>query len=213
MRSKDLVHTVERWEKINKKGGNCMKKMSNVELTKICKVFCRELWNHELSIPVKIDGKITNSLAYFRHYGESGKEKRENLALDIKFSRNLFEYYDEKIIKSVILHELTHYYLFISGSTKYSDGEKDFEEELSRIGSHSTGKVAFCGKIYFVYCSHCKKIVETCKTKAKAEKICRDYRSGCHKSTLNYYEKIVKVPTEELIAEKKTSEISEILGK
>ena len=113
----------------------------------------------------------------------------------------------------MILHELTHYYLFISGSTKYSDGEKDFEEELSRIGSHSTGKVAFCGKIYYVYCSHCKKIVETCKTKAKAEKICRDYRSGCHKSTLNYYEKIVKFPTEELIAEKKTSEISEILGK
>ena len=48
----------------------------------VCKVFCRELWNHELSIPVKIDGKITNSLAYFRHYGESGKEKRENGVID-----------------------------------------------------------------------------------------------------------------------------------
>ena len=189
-----------------------MKKMSNVELTKICKVFCQELWNHELSIPVKIDGKITNSLAYFRHYVESGKENRKNLALDIKFSRNLFEYYDEKIIKSVILHELTHYYLFISGSTKYSDGEKDFEEELSRIGSHSTEKIAYCGKICYVYCSYCKKIVETCKSETKAKKICRDYKSGCHKSSLDYYVEIVKIPTKELIAEKKTSEISEILG-
>ena len=188
-----------------------MKKMSNVELTKICKVFCRELWNHELSIPVKIDGKITNSLAYFRHYGESGKEKRENLALDIKFSRNLFEYYDEKIIKSVILHELTHYYLFMSGSTEYSDGEKEFEDELRRIGSHPTKKIAYCGKLYRVYCSHCKTIIETCKTEAKAKKICRDYRSGCHNSTLDYRVETIKQSTKGLTAKKKTSEISEIL--
>ena len=64
-----------------------MKKMSNVELTKICKVFCRELWGHELSIPVKIDGKITNSLAYFRHY-EGAEKDRKKLAIDINLTRN-----------------------------------------------------------------------------------------------------------------------------
>ena len=187
-----------------------MKKISNVELTKICKVFCQELWGHELSIPVKIDGKITASLAYFRHY-EGAEKDRKKLAIDIKFSRNLFEYYDEKIIKSVILHELTHYYLFMSGSTEYSDGEKEFEDELRRIGSHSTKKIAYCGKLYRVYCSHCKKIIQTCKTEAKAKKICRDYISGCHNSPLNYRVETIKQSTEGLNAKKKTSEISEIL--
>ena len=58
--------------------------------------------------------------------------KRESLVKVREFVERMnsnSEYYDEKIIKSVILHELTHYYLFISGSTKYSDGEKDFERE------------------------------------------------------------------------------------
>lgn len=190
-------------------------KMNNDELRKVCEVYCQKIWGHFLSVDVKIDGRIKNSLGFFRHYDEKRNPyaNRDDLAIEIKFSRNLFENYDEKIIKSVILHELTHYYLFVSGSTEYADGEKEFEDELSRIGSHSTGKIAYCGKIYLVYCPKCYEVVKVCKTKAQAEKICRNYRSACHNFLLDYVEQERNEETEEISTNVVTPSISEILGR
>ena len=157
-----------------------MKKIpSEKDITNICKIYLREYWNEELVIPIKIDGRLKNSLGYFRHYGNfpgviSSMES-------IKFSKDLFMYYTNEEIKKVILHELCHYVLYKRGIEGYKDGNNSFENEIKKIKSVSTKCIPYHGKMYKIYCPSCKKIIVETSKKKKADNIVNNYLCKCTK--------------------------------
>ena len=187
-----------------------MKMLSNVEITKVCEEYLDEIWGEKLIVPVKIDGRLQKALGYFSHYDE--KRGRKESACVIKFAKKLFDY-NEETVKSVILHELTHYVLYIRGSKEYADGKKEFEDELRRIGSHSTETIVVSGKIYVVKCSKCGKIVGKTSTKRTANSWVKNYISGCCDSKLEIVEENIKDTNKPRKCEVKTKDIADILRK
>ena len=166
-----------------------MKKNPNVkEITNICKNYLRDYWNEELVIPIKIDGRLKNSLGYFRHYGNfPGVIGSMEF---IKFSKDLFLYYSNEDIKKVLLHELCHYVLYKRGIEGYKDGMQPFENELKRINSVSTNTISHHGKVYQVYCPHCNKVIGKTPSKRNATNVVNNYFCSCH-SELTIEEYIV----------------------
>ncbi len=159
--------------------------LSREELEKICKEYCREIWNMDIVCPITIDGRIKNSLAYFQHY--VGRKKSP---VAIKFSKRLVENYSNETIKDVILHELCHYVLYMQGK-KYKDGDTDFETELRKIGASSTNTIPIAGTIYVLYCSCCNKFLDATDNKKKADRWIAGYKSRCCSSKLIIKEKSV----------------------
>ena len=188
-----------------------MKILSNVEITKVCEKYLDEIWGEKLIVPVKIDGRLQKALGYFSHYDDEKKCRKES-AYMIKFAKKLFDY-NESTVKSVILHELTHYVLYIRGSKEYADGKKEFEDELRRIGSHSTGKIMTSGKIYAVKCRKCGKILAKTSTKRTAESWLKKYICGYCNEELIIVEENIKDTNTPIKCKFKTSDITDILGK
>ena len=66
-----------------------MKKVpSEKEITNICRIYLRDYWNEDLVTHLKIDGRLKNSLGYFRHYGNNPGVRTSIKC--IKFSKNLY---------------------------------------------------------------------------------------------------------------------------
>lgn len=150
------------------------------EITNICEGYLKKYWNESLDTKILIDGRVKNSLGYFRHYGDF---PGVGSSIDfIKFSKDLFMYYSEDEIKKVILHELTHYVLYKKGVKEYHDGEKTFENEIKRVNSVSTNKIPFHGKVYKVYCPHCNKVIGNTASKRNATKVVNNYLCSCSSS-------------------------------
>ena len=165
-----------------------MKKVpSEKEITNICRIYLRDYWNEDLVTHIKIDGRLKNSLGYFRHYGNNPGIITSIKC--IKFSKDLFLYYPDEEIKKVILHELTHYVLYKRGIKEYHDGEKFFEREIKRVNSASTNCIPHHGKIYKIYCPSCKKIIGETIKKRKANNIVNNYLCSC-RNTLEIEEYI-----------------------
>lgn len=158
-----------------------MKKIPTVkEITNICKGYLKEYWNESLDTKILIDGRLKNSLGYFRHSGYFPGVVSSIVC--IKFSKDLFIYYSEEEIKEVILHELTHYVLYKRGVKEYRDGDKTFENEIKRVNSVSTNEISYHGKVYKVYCPHCNKVIGDTASKREATKIINRYLCSCNNS-------------------------------
>ena len=150
------------------------------EITNTCKGYLKQYWNESLDTKILIDGRLKNSLGYFRHSGDFPGVVSSIVC--IKFSKDLFMYYSEEEIKKVLLHELTHYVLYKRGIKEYHDGEKTFENEIKRIDSMSTNKIPFHGKVYKVYCPHCNKVIGNTTSKRNATKVINNYLCKCNSS-------------------------------
>lgn len=97
--------------------------------------YCRELWGQEYGEDFNINGRLTSTHGYRRYW-----KNRENPDI-ISLSKRLFDL-DKKnrlYIDEVLLHELAHYSVHrILKKEGFYDGDKDFEDEIKRIGSTST---------------------------------------------------------------------------
>ena len=175
-------------EKISKKA---------IELT--VKEVCKKYFNFDfdsLNIPVKINGRLKNSL------GRMVYNPRLNKAISIEFSKELVSgIYKIETVESVIKHECTHLVLF-TRKESFKDGCKNFEDTVKKIGGTSTGTIFPAGIRYHGVCSKCGEECLNTTSKARFNRItdsenAKFYVSSCcHSPIIKGESEIIKDNTE-----------------
>jgi SprT-like protein len=113
--------------------------------------FLMEAYGLELTVPVQVNGRLKSTYGRFVYYRSP---KRPKL---IEVGKNYIEHQDWKTIKETLIHECIHYALFVLGKP-HNDGHPVFEAEIQKHGSHSTGTVAYRGKVVQYGCPKCKSV-------------------------------------------------------
>ena len=175
-------------EKISKKA---------IELT--VKEVCKKYFNFDfdsLNIPVKINGRLKNSL------GRMVYNPRLNKVISIEFSKELVSgLYKIETVESVIKHECTHLVLF-AREEDFKDGCKNFENTVKKIGGTSTGTIFPAGIRYHGVCSKCGEECLNTTSKARFNRItdpenAKFYVSSCcHSPIIKGENEILKDNTE-----------------
>lgn len=120
-----------------------------IALAKTAEEYLEETYNLPLTIPIKIDGRLKRSLGAF--HAVRNKATGVGRPKMIKLSKNLIEHYPIKQVMDTLLHELTHYALFML-KKPYRDGEVYFENELHKYGISATQTSGHIGKMYHYTC-------------------------------------------------------------
>lgn len=110
-------------------------------LNRLAKDLCKEHWGLDLTIPVKINGRLRKLFARFTGalIYQNGKETRKPKSIDI--SSFASKHFKDEAIVDVLKHELCHYACFVNNKP-FKDGDVYFEMELKRVGacSNTTSK-------------------------------------------------------------------------
>lgn len=117
-----------------------------INLTNIANQFLKSTYNLELSIPIRVSGRMTAKLGAF--------VLRGNKPYEIVLSKNLIENYSMDTIVDVLKHECVHYALYSLGKP-FKDGQDEFENELKRLKISSTYTYSYKGIIHVYKCSNC----------------------------------------------------------
>ena len=109
---------------------NCILKNSciekNFDIQKYAEFLYRNIFIDELEIPVVINNRLKRTIAWFVYEGRKQIEVSNFLILQ-----------DIYVITDVLLHELTHYYLYKHGFP-FDDLDKEFIEKIKYIGASET---------------------------------------------------------------------------
>lgn len=81
------------------------------------------------------------------------KDQNGNDTLIIEVSNRLLKYYSKKEQEDIIKHELVHYSLAYLGR-RFKDGDKEFEDELIRLGLPNHNKIDLRGKVHIYSCNY-----------------------------------------------------------
>lgn len=93
--------------------------------------FLKQNYNLELTVPVRINNRLSRALGRFSY------NQRSRMPVAIEFSKHLIATQDVDMILDVARHEAIHYALFVQGKP-HKDGEPLFESELVKHNSKST---------------------------------------------------------------------------
>ena len=150
--------------------------MTLEELTAYAEQFLRETYGMELGIPIEINGRLRRAQGRYISSYDDKEPKRIELA---KF---LIEYGTDNVIKDTLKHELVHYAFHLQG-LPFNDGDKEFEEELRRLGIRSS-ESDFVGMRYLIKCTRCGYVGETAVKRVKNNP--EFYESRCCDAPLTY---------------------------
>ncbi|UGO50948.1 SprT-like domain-containing protein spartan [Bacillus phage vB_BanS_Nate] len=125
--------------------------MTETQLARYANKFLMENYGMRLTVPLKLNGRLSKTLGWF----VSNRKTKKPVAVHLnkKFVQNN----DEDIILNVLKHELVHFALFMQGKP-HSDGQTYFENELKRKGivSQSTINQYTVNSVKQVYrCKSC----------------------------------------------------------
>ena len=178
---------------------NGIEKISEKAIELTVKEVCKKYFNFDfdsLNIPVKINGRLKNSL------GRMVYNPRLNKAISIEFSKELISgLYKIETVESVIKHECTHLVLF-AREEDFKDGCKNFENTVRKIGGTSTRTIFPAGIRYHGVCSKCGEECLNTTSKARFNRItdpenAKFYVSGCcHSPIIKGENEIIKDNTE-----------------
>lgn len=110
--------------------------MNQSEVESYCKSFLKDNYNLELTIPIKINSRLTSSLGRFIHTSKSRKPLR------LEFSKKFLESGNPSDILKVIKHECIHLSLCVQNKP-FDDGDEYFEAELIKHDSVATDVIRF----------------------------------------------------------------------
>jgi len=113
--------------------------------------FLKENYDLKLEVPIVLNGRLKSKFGRFIHAPHNSKNR---ISYSIEISKNYIEYQTWENVISTLKHELIHYALYELGKP-YRDGEKIFESELAKHGSHSTGTLEFKGEMNIYKCKGC----------------------------------------------------------
>lgn len=135
------------------------------------------------SIPITIDGRLKNSMAYF-----AGRYKRTGEfieAVRFKFSKRINSY-DDDTVKSVIAHELMHL-LSDKHYGRNTAHDKEWQDYCHKYGVNDSQ--FFISNLelekdyhrYLIYCNECNELIGT-RDRLSKEKIIQLLLHGRHKN-------------------------------
>ncbi len=155
-------------------------KLNLRQIERKCKDFAKEIWNVNFDIPIRISNRMTRALGMY--YFKNNWDGDEIIPKEIVFSGYLvsYGYYDEKVIDSVIKHELTHWYLSTINKP-FNDHHPVFENEIKRIGANSTNTITPAGNFHVGICSKCNKIIIKKRTYGRIKRYLNEerFRTKC----------------------------------
>ena len=111
------------------------------QLKKYSEEFLEKNYNTELTIPIKISGRLTSSGGYFKYRRVAGGEKEPmEIQISERFIASAIHDGQEGLeaILDTVKHELVHYVLCKQGRD-FIDGDDDFESELARLDIGASG--------------------------------------------------------------------------
>lgn len=142
------------------------------------KGFAKEIFKTEFNINISFSSRLTKTLAYFQYSIST------HTPLKIQYSTRLLgNDYKESTVDSIILHELTHWYLYINNKP-HSDGDREFKKMATHVGASLTGTIKSVGNEYECTCSKCKKLIDTYSEKAANRYKKGGYISACCRSAI-----------------------------
>lgn len=102
--------------------------------------FLEKHYSTELTIPIKISGRLTSSGGYFKGRISGGVREPMEIQMSERFIASALHDGQEGLeaILDTLKHELVHYVLFKTGK-KFHDGDADFESELARLDIGASG--------------------------------------------------------------------------
>ena len=150
-------------------------------LTAYAEQFLRETYGMELGIPIKINGRLRRVQGrYISSYADNEPKR-------IELAKFLIDYGTDSIIKDTLKHELVHYAFHLQG-LPFNDGDKEFEEELRRLGIRSS-ESDFVGMRYLIKCTRCGYVGETAVKRVKNNP--EFYESKCCDAPLTYIGNVI----------------------
>ena len=111
------------------------------QLKKYSEEFLEKNYNTELTIPIKISGRLTSTGGYFKYRRLHGNEKEPiEIQISERFIASAIHDGQEGLeaILDTVKHELVHYVLCKQGRD-FHDGDDDFESELARLDIGASG--------------------------------------------------------------------------
>ena len=102
--------------------------------------FLEKNYNTNLTVPIKISGRLTSTGGYFKGVIRGGVRESIEIQLSERFIASPFHDGSEGLeaILDTLKHELVHYVLFKKGK-KFHDGDCEFESELARLDIGASG--------------------------------------------------------------------------
>jgi len=97
------------------------------QLKKYADKFLMENYGMTLTVPLKLNGRLSKTLGWFSYTTKGGKP------LSVELNKQFVLNNESQLILDVLKHELVHYALFMQGKP-HSDGDSYFENELKRKG-------------------------------------------------------------------------------
>jgi len=152
------------WQEIEKK------------LNEEAKKFLMEAYGMKLEIPVIANGRLKAA------HGKFWYNKREKQSARIEISKMYIEHQPWEMVYSTLKHECIHHALF-ELNKPFKDGDTYFENELKKHGSHSTGTVAYKGRVVVYACTN-DGCDTTYERKRRLNHNGKGYTSGCCKASL-----------------------------
>ena len=102
--------------------------------------FLEKNYSTNLTVPIKISGRLTSSGGYFKGVIRGGSRKPMEIQLSERFIASALHDGSEGLeaVLDTLKHELVHYVLFKQGR-KFHDGDCEFESELARLDIGASG--------------------------------------------------------------------------
>ena len=110
------------------------------ELEKYSNEFLEKHYNTNLTVPIKISGRLTSTGGYFKGRISGGVREPIEIQLSERFIASALHDGQDGLeaILDTLKHELVHYVLFKQGKD-FSDGDYEFESELARLDIGASG--------------------------------------------------------------------------
>lgn len=157
-------------------------KLTLKEIDYITRELAKEIYGVEFNLPIMISKRMTSTYGYFQYKIVNKKL----IPIKIQYSNYLINGgFRLDTIKSIIKHELAHWYLAITGKD-FSDGDPTFERELKRINAAPTRTIKLSGEMHIAVCSTCKSIRHRNYSETKARNYGKRRTSGCCKAEIIY---------------------------
>lgn len=169
------------------------------------KGFAKEIFGMEINIPIIFSKRMTRKFGSFVYSGSN--------PIKIKYSEMLLgDDYEESTVDSIILHELTHWFLFVTNKP-FKDNDKYFIDYIKKVGSSVTKTIHICGDAYYFKCQNCNKSLGLYNAK-KTEKIKKGkYVSSCCKAEIVINNEKVKIKDNYERPQAKEKWIEDIISK
>ena len=123
--------------------------MTLKDLHRFAEEFLQEEFDMSLNIPIKLNGRLKR--AGGRFISSQDYFTREHTALEIDLNKTVYENNPIDVILDILKHELVHYALFEKG-LPYKDGDRVFENTLTRLGVSSTNTLKVKTKAHVYKC-------------------------------------------------------------